>query len=237
MVKDVSNRPEGTPQTSERREIDAFLERVRATPAPTGGKRGRLVFAMDATASRQPQWDRALHIQAEMFDATAELGGLEVQLMFFRGFGECRASRWYVDGRALRDAMLTVRCMGGRTQIERVLARALRETRRQRVQALVYVGDCMEENADRLCHQAGELGMLGVPIFLFHEGGEPVARRTFQQMAKLSRGAYCPFDAASAETLKELLRAVAVYAAGGRKALADHGAKNRAVAGLLEQLK
>ncbi len=72
-----------------RTEIDAFLAKVAATPAPAAGGRGRLIFALDATMSREPTWDTACHIQAEMFEATRAIGGLDVQLVFFRGFGEC----------------------------------------------------------------------------------------------------------------------------------------------------
>ena len=43
-----------------------------------------------------------------------------------------------------------------------------------------------------------------------------------EQIARLSGGAYCPFDASSAQQLKDLLSAVAVFAAGGRPALADY---------------
>jgi len=217
--------------------IDAFLAKVKATPAPSTGGRGRLIFAMDATASRQAQWDNALHIQAEMFQAAEELGGLDIQLIYYRGFGECRASRWYTDPAELRRAMLTVSCLGGHTQIRKVLARAGKETREKPVQAVVFVGDCMEESADDLCQRAGELGLLKTPLFMFQEGRDALATDTFQQMAKLSGGAWCPFDAASAETLKRLLKAVAVYAAGGRKALANHSKGDQQVAGLLEQLK
>jgi hypothetical protein len=206
-------------------EVDAFLRKVRSTPAPapTGGRRGRLIFAMDATASREPTWDRACHLQAEMFEATAELGGLDVQLVFYRGFRECKASPWVSDSRALLQRMTSVRCLGGQTQVGRILRHALKETSKERVNAVVFVGDCFEEDVDQVCHAAGELGMRGVPVFVFHEGGEPVARRAFQQIAKLTGGAYCPFDAASARQLKALLGAVAVYAAGGYKALADYG--------------
>jgi hypothetical protein len=119
--------------------------------------------------------------------------------------------------------MRAVSCIGGETQIERILGYALSETGNRRVNALVFVGDAMEENVDRLCRLAGELGLNGVPIFLFHEGADPVAGRAFQQMAKLSRGAYLRFDLASAGRLKELLAAVAVYAAGGYRALAAYG--------------
>lgn len=210
--------------TSSADEVDAFLRRVAATaPARPAGGRGRLMFAMDATASRQPTWDRAIQIQGEMFEATSALGGLDVQLVFYRGFRECRSSPWLSGGPDLTRRMSSVFCLGGQTQIGRVLEHALKETRRTKVDALVFVGDCMEEDADALCHSAGELGLLGVPVFVFHEGGEPVARRTFEQVARLSRGAYCPFDADSARQLKDLLSAVAVYAAGGHRALEDYG--------------
>jgi hypothetical protein len=222
-MTDDKGRLPSQPATSA--EVDAFLKKVRSTPPPPaeGGKRGRLIFAMDATASREPTWDRACHLQAEMFEATAELGGLDVQLVFYRGFRECKASGWVSDSRALLGKMTSVRCLGGQTQVGRILAHALKETGKERVNAMVFVGDCFEEDVDQVCRTAGELGMRGVPVFVFHEGGEPIARRAFQQIAKLTGGAYCPFNAASAKQLKELLGAVAVYAAGGYKALADYG--------------
>jgi hypothetical protein len=117
--------------------------------------------------------------------------------------------------------MTSVSCRGGYTQIEKVLRQAIEQTKQNKVQALVFVGDCMEEDVDRLCHLAGELGMLGVPAFLFHEGEELVAQRAFKEIARLTHGAYCSFDAASAGQLRDLLSAVAVYAAGGQKALQD----------------
>lgn len=205
-------------------EVEAFVQRVAAMPSvrPAGGK-GRLVFAMDATASRQPSWDRASRIHGEMFEATADIGRLEIQLVFYRGFAECKASRWMRTAPELHRAMRAVACVGGETQIERVLAHTLKETKARKVDALVFVGDAMEENVDRLCRLAGELGLLGVPVFVFHEGGDAAAGHAFREIARLSRGAYCSFDAGSAQQLKELLGAVAAYAAGGRRALADYG--------------
>lgn len=184
-----------------------------------GGERGRLIFAMDATASREPTWDRACQIQAEMFSETAALGGLDVLLCYYRGYGEFEASPWLSSADALLQRMTGVSCRGGHTQIEKVLRQAIEQTKQKKVQALVFVGDCMEEDVDRLCHLAGELGMLGVPAFMFHEGAEPVAQRAFREIARLTRGAYCAFDASSAGQLRDLLRAVAVYAAAGQKAL------------------
>ena len=100
-------------------------------------------------------------------------------------------------------------------------------------QRLVFVGDAMEESVDELFGLAGELGLLGVPVFLFHEGGDPVAARAFKEIARVTRGAYCPFDGASAEQLRALLGAVAAYAAGGRRALADYGKRAGGAALLL----
>ena len=220
-------------------DVDAFLRRVAAIPAPLKqGETGRLIFAMDATASREPTWDRACQIQGEMFDATASLGGLSVQLVYYRGFGECRASRWVQDSRALVRAMTAVHCLGGHTQIRKVLRHALDETQAQRVHALVFVGDSMEEDVDELCAVAGELGLRGVPAFMFHEGQDPAAALAFRQIARLTNGAYLRFDASSARQLKELLGAVAVYAAGGRKALKDYSReRGEAVLQIAHQIK
>jgi hypothetical protein len=206
-------------------EIADFLDKVKQTPRYAGGGRGRLIFALDATASREPTWDHACRIQGEMFEATSALGGLEIQLVFYRGFAECKASRWMTSAAELHRVMTQVHCVGGETQIERILSHAIRETGKRRVGAVVFVGDAMEENVDGLCRLAGELGLLGVPIFLFHEGSNPTAAVAFKQMASLSRGAYLRFDLASAGRLKDLLAAVAVYAAGGYRALAAYGEK------------
>lgn len=212
---------------SGRGDVDAFLSQLAAAPAPQrrAGERGRLIFAMDATASREPTWDTAIQIQAEMFSETAALGGLEVQLAWYRGFGEFRASEWVGDSKALVARMTGVRCLAGRTQIGRVLKNAVVEAKRGRVGALVFVGDAMEEDLDALGDLAGRLGLLGVRMFIFHEGRDPGVGRAFEHLAKLTGGACCRFDASSAKQLRELLAAVAVYAAGGRAALEDYGRK------------
>jgi len=204
-------------------DINAFLKQVAATPSPpkNTGERGRLIFAMDATASRQPSWDSAAAIQGQMFHETAAIGGLDIQLVFFRGFGEFKVSRWTDKEADLQTWMTSVQCRAGETQLAKVLSHAANETGRKRVDALVYVGDCCEEDVDRIGQKAGELGLKGVPAFMFHEGNDGVAGYTFQEVARLTRGAYCRFDTSSAATLRDLLAAVAVYAAGGRMALED----------------
>jgi hypothetical protein len=243
MAKDRTPAPaEGRSEpaaSSSRADIDAFLSKVKALgPATEAGGRGRLIFALDATMSRQPLWDTACRLQADMFREAAAVGGLDVQLLYYRGLSECRASRWVSDARQLGSLMEKIDCRGGHTQIGKVLAHARRETEQRRVQALVFVGDAMEEPIDDLCAAAGSLGLLGVPAFVFQEGHDPIAEQAFREIARLSRGVYCRFDLGSANQLAELLRAVAVYAAGGMKALADLKARHHGGAvKLLEQLR
>ncbi len=219
--------------------VSAFLDKVRAMPTPvTSGDRGKLIFAMDATMSRQASWDRALSIQAEMFAETSRIGGLDVQLVYFRGFNECCASKWVSEPKALAKLMTTVECRGGNTQIARALAHVKKEIRANKVNAVIYVGDAMEESIDKLCQSAGEIGMTGTPIFAFQEGDNRDAETAFREMAKLSRGAYFKLNEQSAHMLRDLLSAVAVYAAGGKAALISHVKSRGGNSGLLlRQLK
>jgi hypothetical protein len=221
------------PTRSTRSEVADFLAKVKAMPAVRSGGTGRLIFAMDATASREPTWDRAVRIQGDMFSATKDLGGLEIQLTWYRGLGEFDASPWVADSKALVARMADVYCRAGETQIGKVLQHAIAETGQRKVNALVFVGDCVEESAVALCGLAGKLGLLGVPVFIFHEGGEPTARQCFEEIARLTKGAYCPFDSSSADMLRDLLAAVAAFAVGGRLALEDFARKRGGAALLL----
>ncbi|MGQ0664995.1 MAG: VWA domain-containing protein [Pseudomonadota bacterium] len=212
------------PTKSAHGDVAGFLAKMKTMPAVRpAGQCGRLIFAMDATASREPSWDRACRLQGEMFTATQRLGGLEIQLAWYRGFGEFEASAWLANSADLVRKMTAVTCRGGETQIGRVLRHAIAETKRRKVNALVFVGDCVEESVDTLCQLAGELGLVGVPAFIFHEGGEPVARKCLEEIARLTHGAYCPFDSSSATALRDLLAAAAMFAAGGRAALEEFG--------------
>jgi hypothetical protein len=223
MPADKDDKP-NLPTSAKSAEVEAFLRQVAAMPAakPASG-RGRLIFGMDATASREPSWDRAAKIQGEMFEATAASGGLDVQLVFYRGFNECKASRWLSNAQSLHAAMRAVFCVGGETQIARILRHAIQEADTHKIGAVVFVGDAMEEKLDELCALAGKLNLQGVPVFLFHEGNDAAAARAFKEIARLTRGAYCRFDSSSAEELRALLGAVAAYAAGGQRALANYG--------------
>lgn len=222
------------PVRSNATEVAEFLRQAASLPA-NAAPRGRLIFALDATASRQPTWDRACQLQGEMFEVAGELGGLALQLVWYRGYGEFQAEPWLTDSARLRQRMTAVQCRGGLTQVGRVLEHAVRESRHNRLNALVLVGDCLEEAIDGVCHQAGQLGLLGVPAFVFQEGNDPAAAQGFREIARLTRGAYCAFNTGSAEQLRALLRAVAVYATGGRRALDDFGKRHGGMARRLTQ--
>lgn len=211
---------------SSNQEIEAFLEQVNKAPSIIGGNAGRLVFALDATASRERTWDHACHLQSQMFLETQDLGGLSVQLCHYGGLNSFTATPWFQDTETLLNTMNRVQCLGGHTQIGKLLQHCLKETRVKQIQAVVFIGDCVEEPVDYLCQLSGQLGLLGTPLFIFHEGRDVVAKRAFKQMATLSKGAYCHFDSSSAAQLKALLGAVAVYASGGNLALEQYAKKH-----------
>lgn len=222
-----------THPVSSKNEVAAFLNKVATLPKSKGD--ARLIFALDATASRQPTWDVASQLQTEMFSVAQALGGLNLQLCYFRGFGEFFTSDWQSKGEDLLRLMTRIHCEAGATQLKRVLRHAIKENDKNKLKGLVFIGDAMEENRDILAQLAGKLGLLNVPVFIFQERGDPVARETFKDICRLSGGAYSQFDSASAKQLKELLSAVAVYAAGGLKALKDYSKNSGQSVKLLEQ--
>jgi hypothetical protein len=195
--------------------------------------RGRLIFALDATASRAETWATARKVQAKMFREAAPLGKLDVQLIYYRGAGErsngerrgwreCKASKWVSSGEQLAQLMDRIDCWCGGTQIGRVLAHALNEVERAPLQALVFIGDCFEEEIGEIGALAGELGARDVPIFVYHEGRDPIAMKAFRLMALKSGGQYFVFNpqtSRAVEQLAEQLGAVARLAMGDTEAL------------------
>lgn len=219
---------------SDKAEVAAFLAEARAGARAAAAGAGRLIFALDATMSRQPSWDVACALQGEMFRAAGRVGGLAVQLVYFRGLDEARSSGWVTDAAALGRVMAGIACRGGLTQIGRVLDHAEKEAARRPVAALAYVGDAMEENVDALAAKAGRLALRNTRAFMFLEGKDPAAERAYREIARITRGVLLPFDRSAADELRALLAAVATYAAGGRPALqaAGTGAARRLLADL-----
>ena len=234
-ARKTSPLPEARPSAAD--DIAAFVAKARAMSPHRAGARGRLVFALDATMSRQPTWDMACALQADMFREAASLGSLDIRLVYYRGLNECRATGWISDSAQLAKLMSKIDCQGGNTQIGKVLSEARREAVASAVRAVVFVGDAMEEAVDDLCARAGELGLLKVPVFMFQEGHDSAAEQAFREIARLTGGAWCRFDPGAAAQLRELLRAAAAYAAGGREALLRLSKAGGAAARLIGQIK
>ena len=185
---------------------------------------------MDATASREPTWDRACRIQGEMFEATAALGGLDIQLVYYRGFGECKASRWV----AMRGAICAghdARSLRRRRDADRAGARhaMARDRPAQGERAGLRRRRDRGEASTRLCRA----GRRARPARRARSSSSTKAATRSRgapsrQIARLTKGAYCPFDSSSAEhAAGPALRAVATFAAGGRLALEDFARRAR----------
>ena len=192
--------------------------------------RARLIFGLDATASRQEIWDLATKLQGEMFAAAS---GLEVQLAHYRGLDQFAVSAWTSDSRALAGIMTKIFCRAGPTQIRRVLEHAHRENQREKVNALIIVSDACEEHPGDLYDAARALRE--VPVFMFQEGDTPIIGEIYGEIATITDGALARFDAGAASRLADLLKAVAAYASGGVAALAAQ--KTDAATLLLGQVK
>ena len=190
-------------------EVADFLRRARSLQAHGAA---RLLFAMDATASREATWDHAAQVQAAMFAEATQASPLQVQLAWYGGLSGFHHSDWVTDAAALRATMERVRCAAGATQFGRVLRHAAGVAREGKLAAVVFVGDCMEENPRALYDTSGQLRLFNVPVFIFQEGKDPIAARAFAEIARVTRGAHLAFGSGSASELRDLLRGVAAYA-------------------------
>jgi hypothetical protein len=212
--------------------VAALLKKVQANPA-------RLIFALDATGSRESTWDLASQLQAAMFEEAAKIGGLNVQLLYYRNSDEVRHSSWFSDAHELVGRMSAIRCMAGGTKIARILRHIRSEHEREKISAAIFIGDAVEESPSELYDAAADLG---VPMFMF-QVGDGVAmphnmvilssdvslqkvEDVFRELARLTGGAYGKFDAGAAKQLGELLRAVAAFAVGGVKALVNQNSES-----------
>jgi hypothetical protein len=206
--------------------VNARLQKFFARVAPV---RGRLIFGIDATASRQPTWDLATGLQGQMF---AAVSGLDVQLAYYRGDNECVRSRWLSDSRSLSDIMSRVFCKSGVTQIGRILRHTRQENQHEKVNALVIISDACEERPGDLYDAARALH--DVPAIFFQEGHDAGVGSIYAEIARITGGAVACFDAGAADRLADLLRAVGAFASGGIAAL--EGQKTEAARLLLTQI-
>ena len=206
--------PENLPDRRTQR-VAALLEKARAA-------RARLIFALDATASRQPalRTDAACQLQSEMFAEAGKLGRAEIQLVYYRGPNECSHSAWTLDANELARAISRITCEGGHTKIRESPCPCAGRARPRECRG----GDLHWRRARR-----GSIDALRrrrqrtSPILVFISRGRRSTRGQGLQKARWTdrRRAYEHFDPGAARKLAELLRAVAAFATGGLTALAD----------------
>jgi hypothetical protein len=128
--------------------------------------------------------------------------------------------------------MSTIICRAGETQIARILDHVKSEHEKRPVNAVIFIGDTCEEARIDLIERAGALP---VPLFIFQEGNHPEVARVFGELTEITHGAHALFDVRAADRLKDLLRAVVVFASGGVEALASQ--RTNAARLLLSQIK
>ena len=226
--------PQTPTKTTVSKDITNFLKQGKAI-STYRQKQSRLLFGIDATASRQPTWDAACRTQGELFTAAHQISNIAIQLCFYRGFSEFTVSDWLTSETDLKHQIEKVACQGGQTQILRLLKHAIFEHNKLAVSVLLFIGDACEENQDQLYNLAGQCGLLQLPIFIFQEGTDRKATDSFRALANLSGGVHTTFDASSASTLAALLGALSRYVVGGIQALEMSAQSGDKI--FLEQLK
>lgn len=235
-----------------KRDHSSFLDKVRSSKAISATakqeilakaiavtQRPRLLFAMDATASREASWNVAKEITGAMFEAVP--GELDVALAYHSGGRLREMTPFSSEARAFLDKVQSVHCFAGRTALNEILDKA---SITPGLKALIYIGDCFEEDPREAVELAQQLKLKGVRCFIFHDTSSQeqgydteAARTAFDEIARITGGALLPFDETSPDLVRELLAAIAIYAAGGMKALQQKTKLLPAARLLLERMR
>ena len=196
-----------------------FLSKARAIKRIANAQT-RIIFSLDATASRAPTWQQAQSLHEALFDAASETSELLLQLCYFRGMATFHASPWVATATGLRQELAEVYCEGGTTQLQRLLEHCLTQhPGSTSLKAIIFVGDAVEESANVLNDIAVRCRLAKRPLYIFQEGSDEAASRIFASMAALSGGVHFSLGDNSADRLRRLLQSVIRLATGGRKAL------------------
>jgi hypothetical protein len=214
--------PKNLPEKSSKR---AFLDKVGALSKTKDNskialalkKTPKLLFSMDATASRQPSWDVAQEITLSMFDVMP--GGLKIALAYHSGGHLKAVTDFRADAAYFKDQIAGVQCEAGLTALCEILESA---SEIPALSSLIYIGDCFEERLDTASRLAQKLKTNGVRCFMFLEGDDGEAREAFNTIAEITGGAVFPFEQQSLVRVKEKLDAIAAFSAGGMKLLKEN---------------
>ena len=196
--------------------------------------RPRLVFAVDATASREPAWAAARQVTDALVKALP--GELDVALAVHGGSRVHTFTAFTNNAATLRDRAAGVSCQAGMTRLLPILSASLKHPG---VRVVVYIGDVFEENVVLGRRLADAMGVAGTKLIVLHDTADLSARRdaeVFWDLAKRTGGCVLPFDASAPGRLRDLLSAVAVYAVGGEKLLRQRRHELPGALALLEHL-
>src|SRR5271165_2696119 len=209
-------------------------ERVEPPTETAAPSRPRLVFAVDATASREPAWAAARRVTDALVKALP--GELDVALAVHGGSRVHTFTAFTNDARTLRDRAAGVSCQAGMTRLLPILATTLKQ---QSVRVVIYIGDVFEESLPHGRDLADSLGARGTKLIVLHDTSDNGARRDaeiFWDLAKRTGGCVLPFNANTPDRLRDILSAVAVYAVGGEKLLRERRHALPGAVALLEHL-
>jgi hypothetical protein len=186
------------------------------TAAAQNRPRARLVFAVDATASRSAAWDTARRVTDTLFQALP--GQLDVALAVHGGDRVHTFTEFVSDPNVLRDTAAGISCVGGHTKLIDIMQRT---SDARDVKVLLYIGDSFEESIEQAREAADALKARGVRLIVLHDlpGENKAAGDVFADLARRADGLVLPFDAGAAARIREILEAVAVLAVGGVKLL------------------
>lgn len=205
-----------------------------AQPPAVTGTRPRLIFAVDATASREPAWAAARQVTDALVKALP--GELDVALAIHGGGRVHTFTNFTNNPATLRDQAAGIVCQAGYTKLLPILATSLQQPM---VRVVIYIGDVFEESASEGRRLADSLKAQNTKLIVLHDTAEPGARRdaeVFWDLAKRTGGCVIPFDANAPHKLRDLLSAVAVYAVGGEKRLRAESKNLPGAVALLEHL-
>lgn len=184
--------------------------------APPPARRPRLVFGVDATASREAMWESAQRITDRMFDAIP--GALDVALAVHGGSEVHTWTEFSADATRFRALAAAVRCQAGRTQLCELMQRTLDAGG---VRVMSYIGDAFEEDASEAFALADRFKLRGIKVVVLADQADEPTLRVFRELADRTGGALLDFRSGELDLMGEVLGAVAALAIGGRKLLAE----------------
>jgi hypothetical protein len=184
---------------------------------------------LDATASRSYSWELSRTLTAAMFNAIP--GELDIALAWHAGTKLQEITTFSSDAAPFTNAIRSMRTESGQTRLNEILAAATKMTPPIRV--FVYVGDCYEEDEKEAYIYARRLNRIHTTCFFFHDASSTdaynqnyidalaTAKTVFENIVAITGGMVLPFTRNAPDEIKNLLEAIAVYAAGGVKLLEE----------------